>query len=105
MTTPLTLATSRRADGRSVVTATGEIDMTNTDALAGTVDAALADATGPLVIDLTAVGYLDSAGLSVLLARADRIEILAPPLLMPVLTFAGLAELTTVHTADASDTS
>lgn len=93
MTTPLTLTPGRRPDGTALLTAIGEIDMSNNEALA----AALAGTTGPLVLDLTGVEYLDSAGLSVLFPHADRIELIANPLLEPVLTVSGLAGLTTVH--------
>ncbi|MGW6817630.1 STAS domain-containing protein [Streptomyces sp. NPDC055005] len=93
MTTPLTLSPGRRADGTALLTAVGEIDMSNTGELA----AALAGTHGPLVLDLTGVEYLDSAGLSVLFPHADRIELIAGPLLEPVLTISGLTELTTVH--------
>ncbi|GGT17878.1 STAS domain-containing protein [Streptomyces griseoviridis] len=93
MTTLLTLTTSRRPDGVTELTAVGEIDMSNTDALA----TAIETTDGPLVIDLTGIEYLDSAGLSVLFRHADRIELVATPLLAPVLEVSGLAELTTVH--------
>ncbi|MFF3426666.1 STAS domain-containing protein [Streptomyces sp. NPDC002602] len=93
MTTPLTLTPGRRPDGTALLTAVGEIDMSNTGELA----AALAGTDGPLVLDLTGVEYLDSAGISVLFPHADRIELVANPLLEPVLTISGLTELTTVH--------
>ncbi|HWG14594.1 MAG TPA: STAS domain-containing protein [Streptosporangiaceae bacterium] len=97
MTTPLTLATDRRPDGTAVLTATGEIDMSN----AGQLQDALAQAgDGPLVVDLTEVGYLDSAGLTVLFTHADRIELVAASsLLVPVLTISGLSEVTQVREA------
>ncbi|MFF9087816.1 STAS domain-containing protein [Streptomyces sp. NPDC014991] len=93
MTTPLTLTPGRRSDGTALLTAVGEIDMTNTDALCEALDTA----HGPVVLDLTGVEYLDSAGLNVLFARADRVELVATALLAPVLTISGLADLTTVH--------
>ncbi|WP_327267792.1 STAS domain-containing protein [Streptomyces sp. NBC_01218] len=93
MTTPLTLTPGRRPDGTAVLTVVGEIDMSNTGSLA----AALDDAPGPLVLDLTEVEYLDSAGLSVLFPHADRLELIAGPLLAPVLTISGLTDLTTHH--------
>ncbi|WP_299535875.1 STAS domain-containing protein [uncultured Streptomyces sp.] len=95
MTTPLTLATRTLPDGRTLLEAVGEIDMSNSDALASALEAT----TGPLVIDLMAVEYLDSAGLSVLFGHAERLEILAGPLLAPVLTISGLAGLTTTRGA------
>jgi anti-anti-sigma factor len=96
MTTPLTLAPGRRPDGTAVLKAVGEIDMSNTEALAS----ALEDTQGRVVIDLTDVDYLDSAGLSVLFSHVDRIEIIAGPLITPVLTVSGLADLAAVHDAD-----
>ncbi|MEN3533703.1 STAS domain-containing protein [Microbispora sp. ZYX-F-249] len=97
MTTPLTLAPSRRSDGTPVLTVSGEIDMSN----AGELEAALTDAAGAgghaLLVDLSAVEYLDSAGLTVLFAHAARIELVANELLAPVLTISGLADMTTVH--------
>ncbi|MFJ8697011.1 STAS domain-containing protein [Streptomyces roseolilacinus] len=93
MTTPLTLTPGRRPDGTALLTAVGEIDMTNTDALCEALDTV----RGPVVLDLTGVEYLDSAGLNVLFARADRLELVATPLLAPVLTISGLADLTAVH--------
>ncbi|MGC5038222.1 MULTISPECIES: STAS domain-containing protein [unclassified Streptomyces] len=93
MTTPLTLRTGRRADGTPQLSVSGEIDMSNASALAE----ALGTGTGRLVVDLTAVEYLDSAGLSVLFAHAERLELIVTPLLEPVLAVSGLAELATVH--------
>ncbi len=93
MTTPLTLTQGPGPDARVVLKAVGEIDMTNTAVLA----TALEGAPGRLVIDLTEVDYLDSAGLSVLFAHADRIELVITGLLEPVVTISGLADLTTVQ--------
>ncbi|MFC3979377.1 MULTISPECIES: STAS domain-containing protein [Streptosporangium] len=93
MATPLTLVPDLRPDGVVLLTAVGEIDMSNTDVLA----AALERTTGAVVLDLTSVGYLDSAGLSVLFAHVDRIELIAPPLLLPVLNISGFTDLAPVH--------
>jgi anti-sigma B factor antagonist len=98
MTTALTLHTSRRPDGAVVVAAIGEIDMSNTDAFA----AALTDAQdgvggGTLLVDLTRVEYIDSAGLAVLFPYVQHLRLLAAPLLVPVLTVAGLDDLTTIQ--------
>ncbi len=94
MTTPLALSANLRPDGSQVLTADGEIDMSNAgqlgDALAQTGD-------GPVVVDLTAVGYLDSAGLTVLFTHADHIELVVSSLLAPVLTICGLSEITRVR--------
>jgi ABC-type transporter Mla MlaB component len=54
-------------------------------------------------VDLTEVEYLDSAGLSVLFAHAERLELIAPPLLEPVLTVSGLADLVSVRSPGPQD--
>ncbi|MFD5827222.1 STAS domain-containing protein [Lentzea sp. NPDC060358] len=81
------------AQGRSVVRVAGEIDLSNTDSFA----AALEGTTGPLVVDLTEVLYIDSAGMSVLFAYADRAEIVATPLLAPIIEVSGLTSMATVR--------
>jgi len=93
MSTALTLTTARRPDGATVLAAAGEIDMSN----AGDFATALAEAgDGPLVVDLTAVEYIDSAGLAAIFPYVERVSLVAKPLLAPVLTIAGLDDLTTV---------
>ena len=99
MTTPLVLTPGRRPDGTALLSVTGEIDMSNADTLAHALDGS----TDPLVVDLTAVEYLDSAALAVLFAHAHRIELIAPDILTPVLTISGLAELTTIHGPEAAN--
>lgn len=96
MTTALTLTPGRHPDGSTVLRAVGEIDMSNVDALAAAIDEQVAAAT-PLVVDLRAVEYLDSAGLTVLFARAHQIHLITGPLLAPLLAISGLTQLTTVH--------
>lgn len=100
MTTPLTLSTGQRPDGTAVLTAVGEIDMSNAAQLRDALDRAGA---GPLVLDLTSCEYLDSAGLTVLFTHADHIELVAAPLLVPVLKISGLSELASVRQAGPAD--
>ncbi|MEU6896204.1 STAS domain-containing protein [Streptomyces sp. NPDC046557] len=100
---PLTLNASQRPDGALVLTAVGEIDMGNVDAFASALTQAAADHTS-FVVDLTAVDYLDSAGLTALFAHADHIELLANPLLAPVLTISGLGELIPIRGIDPDTT-
>ena len=99
MTTQLTLTPGRRADGADVLAAVGEIDMSNAETFAAALADALAAAVPgrPLVVDLSGLDYLDSAGLATLFRHADRIEVVAGPLLTPLLTISGLSDLTTVH--------
>ncbi|GII76996.1 anti-anti-sigma factor [Sphaerisporangium rufum] len=99
MTTPLTLAHTRRTDGTPALIVGGEIDMSNAGefaaALSGTGDGTV------LVVDLTDVGYIDSAGLTVLFDNTGHIEVVANPLIAPVLAISGLGDLITVHGLDA----
>ncbi|MFI8231202.1 STAS domain-containing protein [Streptomyces sp. NPDC085900] len=91
----LTLAQGRTSDGTALLTVTGEIDMSNSGRLADALDRL----PGHVVLDLTGVDYLDSAGLNVLFARAERIEVIAAALLRPLLTVSGLADLVPVRLA------
>ena len=93
MTTALTITTDRLPDGTAVLRAVGEIDMSNGDTLAS----ALAGIRERLVLDLSEVEYLDSTGLNILFAHASHVELIAGPLLMPVLEISGLTELITVN--------
>jgi anti-anti-sigma factor len=97
--TTLTFGTASQADGRPVLTVAGEIDMSNAGALGAALRAALPE-QGSLVVDLTAVEYLDTAGLAELFPHADAIEIVVTSLLTPVLTISGLAAMTTIRQAD-----
>ncbi|OBF66449.1 anti-anti-sigma factor [Mycobacterium sp. 852002-51971_SCH5477799-a] len=102
MTTPLTLDTGRGSDGKYVLVAEGEIDLSNIDAFSRALTNAATEATGgdgALLVDLSAVEYLDSAAINALAAHADRIELIAHPILMPVLRVSGLTELTTIEPA------
>ncbi|MEU3552806.1 STAS domain-containing protein [Streptomyces fragilis] len=96
--TPLTVTPGTAPGGRPLLTVAGEIDLGNAGLLARELEALEADA-GPerVVVDLTAVDYLDSAGLSVLFVHAERLEIVASSLLEPVLTYSGLTELAVVR--------
>lgn len=102
MTTPLTLDTARGSDGRFVLVAAGEIDLSNIDTFSVALTSAAIESTGgdgALLVDLSAVEYLDSAAINTLAAHADRIELVAHPILMPVLRISGLTELTTIESA------
>lgn len=72
MSEPLATFTVTDADGGAVrVGVRGEVDMTNADELATTVDDALAG-RGALVLDLDAAEYLDSHALRVVQRLVDR---------------------------------
>ncbi len=108
MATPLELSTRHDGDGTLVVSAVGEIDMSNVDqfraalgAAATAVGAAAAGASGAsgdrFVVDLTGVDYLDSAGIHALYAVAPAVRLVASPLLSPVLDISGLLGITSIR--------
>jgi anti-anti-sigma factor len=102
MPTSLTLDTARRADGKLVLAAAGEIDLSNVDAFNQALTSAtseLGNGGETLTVDLSAVEYLDSAAVNVLFARADHIDLIAHPLLMSIFTISGLAELVAIEPA------
>ncbi|HEX3286088.1 MAG TPA: STAS domain-containing protein [Mycobacterium sp.] len=102
MSTSLTLDTARCNEGKLVLTAAGEIDMSNIDAFNDALAAAATEAAGSgerLTVDLSALEYLDSAAVNALCARAEHIHVVAHPLLMSIFTISGLTELATVEPA------
>src|SRR5437868_3794757 len=100
MATPLTVATTGVDDGRVVLTAAGEIDLSNIDVFvqALTTTTSAAD-SGRLTVDLTEVEYLDSSAINALYEIADRIRLVVNPVLMRSLTVSGLAEVVTIEPA------
>lgn len=106
MSTLLTLETARSDDGKLVLTAAGEIDLSNIDTFDQALDTAIAETAGggggKLTVDLSTVKYLDSAAINVLFNHADQIELIVHPFLIRIFTITGLTELTTVQ-AGASE--
>jgi anti-anti-sigma factor len=106
MATLLTLNTERGVDGTPRVTAVGEIDISNIDVFTEELAAASADAPGPITVDLSAVKYLDSAGINVLFKHAAEIEslhLIVHPFLLRVLTITGLTDIARVEPALAPE--
>ena len=100
MATPLSISTDQRDDGALVLTAAGEIDLTNIDAFVAALDeAASARDDTTVVVDLSDVEYLDSGGINVLFAHAAYIHVIANPILMPVLKISGLTDVASVESA------
>jgi anti-sigma B factor antagonist len=98
MTPGPTFTTGRGADGAVVLAATGEIDMSNAETFSAALTAARREITdGTLVVDLTGVEYLDSAGLAALFPHVDHMQLVVTPLLAPLLTIVGLDDVTTVR--------
>ena len=61
----------RRAGDAIVVTPAGEIDLATVDAVAAEIDAALAESAA-LVLDLSEVTFIDSAGLRLVLETSRK---------------------------------
>jgi anti-anti-sigma factor len=103
MSTSLTLDTGRSTDGQLVLTAKGEIDLSNVEPFIDALDTAVAEADrsgdGTLVVDLSAVEYLDSAGVNVLFPHAQHIRVIAHPFLVRLLDISGFSELASVEAA------
>lgn len=93
-----------RTDGTTRLIVTGEIDFATAPPFREAIEHASAPDT-PLVIDLCAVTYLDSAGIDVLFEQAQRrrIELLVRPRgpIIRVLRISGLAQTIQVHEREA----
>lgn len=90
-------------DGSEEVVITGEIDLATADRFREVLRDA-AESHRPLVVNLTDLEYLDSAGVAVLFDQARRapLEVIVGPgcLVAPVITVARLAEVATVRLRD-----
>jgi anti-anti-sigma factor len=79
------------------VTVIGEVDLANRDQFEAAVEGALHAAPAKLVFDLAGVRFMDSSGLGVLLAAANRtssVEVRAPSLAVRrLIEISGLSEL------------
>ena len=67
----LTITRSHEAGAQRVV-ACGEVDVSNADELRAALDAAIGEAAGEVVCDLSEVPYIDSTGIGVLVGAAHR---------------------------------
>jgi anti-anti-sigma factor len=106
MATPLTLNTDRDADGEPRVVAVGEIDLSNIASFTEALATASAGTRRPITVDMSAVKYLDSAGINALFNHADevdRLHLIVHPFLIRVLTISGLSEIALVESAPATD--
>jgi anti-anti-sigma factor len=107
MMTPLTLNTDRGVDGTPRVTATGEIDLSNIHVFTQALAAASEDSSRPITVDMSAVKYMDSAGINILFKHANEIEqlqLIVHPFLMRVLSITGLTDIATVTAPTSRET-
>ena len=91
--------TTETVDGTVVVRVSGEVDMSNTSSIEETVGVAVPNNAHAMVLDLTGVTYLDSAGIrllyhleSRLATHQQRLVVVVPPgsVLMRTLRAAGV---------------
>lgn len=96
--------TTHMHHGDAVVSVDGEIDLTSCDQLRERIEAVDLRDARDMVIDLTRVAFIDSTGLSVLVATARRVQddghgfgVVADGHLRELLRITGLDTVMTVH--------
>ncbi len=67
------IATTYDQTGVAIITVSGELDASNSDALQATVASVAAAQPDALVFSLSGLSYMDSAGISVLLSAAEKV--------------------------------
>jgi anti-anti-sigma factor len=84
------------ASGVPIVKVTGEVDMSNVDVVREAVNLAISHDPDRIVFDLGDLEFMDSSGLAMLLAVAERISVVelrsAPPLIRRVIELTGLSD-------------
>ncbi|BBX42955.1 STAS domain-containing protein [Mycobacterium simiae] len=104
MAAELNLNSSRGPDGRPRLTATGEIDLSNIARFRHALHATSAGTRQPITIDLSAVRYIDSAGINALFDHADKVDnlhIIVHRVLVRVLTISGLDKVAILESGPA----
>ncbi|GAA3885956.1 STAS domain-containing protein [Saccharothrix violaceirubra] len=96
MTTPVRFTADEDPEGRTVLAVHGEIDMSNAAEFDQALRAAL-ERGRPLLVDLTATGYLDSAALAVLFEHASSLSLRIDRTLRTLLSICGLSDLVPVE--------
>jgi anti-anti-sigma factor len=90
-----TVESLRDASGIPIVKVSGEVDMSNVDIVRAAVDRVIAEGPDRIVFDLGGLEFMDSSGLAMLLAVAERISVVElrrpRPLLRRVIELTGLA--------------
>jgi anti-sigma B factor antagonist len=97
--------TVRKVDGTAVVAVAGEIDVYTSPLLQERLVEVLRDGSSSIVLDLSAVTFLDSTGLGVLItglkrcrsADGDLVLVTAQPNVLKVLEITGLNDVFQVH--------
>ncbi len=63
----------RDSAGTPVVALTGELDLSSADSLRATIDSIVATGPNKIIFELSALAFMDSSGLAVLLTTAQQI--------------------------------
>ncbi|PRY00740.1 STAS domain-containing protein [Allonocardiopsis opalescens] len=101
--------TTRRLPGHTLIALGGELDVATTAAVRDRIMHTLADAAGPVIIDLSEVVFADTSGLALLVGAQRRAEdggfglVLAgpPPRVRALLRLTGLDEGFIIHATAA----
>jgi anti-sigma B factor antagonist len=97
--------TTHERDGRSIVTAVGELDVHTAPALHAALDPLSQQAGIALVVDLSQVGFIDSTGLGVLVTTLKHVReaqgtldvVVASPRVLKVFALTGLDVVIPLH--------
>jgi anti-sigma B factor antagonist len=101
MEAPFGIDEQRRTDGVPVLSVRGEIDVATAPELREHLDTLLAGGTTTVVVDLSAVTFMDSIALGVLVGAVNRCRqaggdlplVLSEPRIMKVFDITGLSEV------------
>ena len=97
MATRLSVSTDDRNDGTLVLSAAGDIDLSNIDVFTRALQGA-AGSGKTVTVDLSDVEYVYSGAINALFDNVDHIAlIIAHPFLIPALTVSGLTQLASVQ--------
>jgi anti-anti-sigma factor len=92
-----TMVQSRGAHGALVLSITGEIDLSNVEELREAIEPIIAQERDHIVFDLSALRFMDSSGIALFLAVAERVgtvELHNPtPVIRRVIEVTGLSHI------------
>ncbi|MCW3068850.1 MAG: anti-anti-sigma factor [Solirubrobacterales bacterium] len=95
------ISTQSDPAGVPIITVSGDLDLSNAGALEATVSSIAADQPAQLVFDLSALRFMDSAGIAVLLgaaAKVDAVHLRNPsPAVRRVVELTGLTDVLTIE--------
>jgi anti-anti-sigma factor len=88
--------------GAAVVRLSGDLDLAGADQARAVVDEAVATGPARLTFDVTELRFMDSSGIAVLIAAAQKVDSVVlrnpSPVIQRLLTLAGLADVFVIQT-------